>query len=866
MKIRRMIRSVPAVGLLLTLLASTPLAYGAARYGESNGPGSAVPATAQTNGLPAGNLIVVNGKTLTGPNSAPQQRGGRLFLPVAAIAAALGDAITSDPTARLVTVRRQNGIVCDFSALLNQVRENGSVTLTVSGTADLVFPPVVAELMLPVEIVSALLDVSVRRDEGQGQGQAIEITRGGAVAETVRAGARDARWELFQVEFDYNLNRYSSFASHNLSLRGTGRIGASRFTFLTDLTGGDGGGARPVNLHGGNFRLERPNGQTFVAGDLGTGTDLQFMSATVRGAAVDLPFGRFRVSAFGGRTISGIVALVPYPLIVVPGTGDPEPVKPRSPLAYDTNVFGASITLASPADGPNGSDLNFAAGAMHYAGPNRRGDLATASLRYGSRRTRLQADVAAGTFAGTNRDNDRVDGIGTALSVTGSFQLTDELIFQGRYVRVGANFLSVQNGLQDPITLAAGGLTWRPKQWLSASVNVSNATRPGAARDFNRFVTGTLNLTPSQRWPTIFFSHTGSGARQLRGASFTLASATKEFTRFRLFVNATRVKTFGRATVNAQSGVGFRVNETNMFEVSQGLGSNGMLNGSATWQLSGLFKQRLSLSGGLGYQRSATSSLRTTEQLSASLRLPRQTSIQISYLQSQTGPTLLLSTRGLLFSSRHAEQAVNGPVAAVAQYGAVYGRVYQDVNLNGRFDPDTDRPQAEVKVRVDGNRYVMTGADGIYHLDSVERGDHSVYIDLLSVRADLTMLDGAEQHVSLESARDSVVDFRLVRTGRVSGVVWQDLNGNGRVDDGEPMLGDIRVVTASGRDTLTDANGYFMIGDLPPGEHVVLLDEKTLPELTRSPAGSLTIKVQAGAETDDVLFPVTVIPAEVKRF
>jgi hypothetical protein len=850
-----------AAGLLLTLLASAQLVQAFARAGEGkNGPGpQPIPAAAPGNGQPSSTLIVVNGKPLTGPNSSAQQRGGRLFLPVAAIATALGDAIQSDPTARLVTVRRQNGIVADFSALLNQVRESGSVTLTVSNTADLVFPPAVEELMLPVEIVSTLLDVSVRRDEGQ----AIEIARGGAGAETVRAGTRDAKWELFQVDFDYNLNRYSSFSSHNLSLRGTGRIGANRFTFLTDLTGGAGITTRPVTLHGGNFRLERPNGQSFAAGDFGTGTELQFMSATVRGAAAELPLGPVRFNAFGGRTISGVVALLP--LNGVPIIGE-EPIKPRSPLAYDTNMLGASVTVGSSAASPNGQDLIFSGGAMHFSGPNRRGDLATGSLRYAAGRTRLQADLAAGTFAGISRDQVQVDGVDTALSVAGSFQVTDDLIAQGRYVRVGANFLSAQNGLQDPITLAAGGLTWKPKEWLTTSVSVSNATRPGLARDFNRYVTGTLNLTPGRRWPTIFFSHTGSSTPQLRNAAFTLASATKEFTRFRLFVNATRVKTFGPAALNAQTGVGFRVSESNTFEFSQGMGNNGLLNGSATWQMAGLFNRRLSLSGGLGYQRSGNSPFRTTEQLSASLRLPRQTAIQVSYLQSQTGPTLLLSTRGLLFSSRHAEQAVNGPVAAVAQYGAVTGRVYQDVNLNGRFDPDTDTPQADVKVRVDGTRYVMTSADGIYHLDSVERGDHAINLDLLSVRADLTMLDGAEQNVSLQSARDSVVDFRLVRTGRLSGVVWQDLNANGRVDDGEPLLSDIRVVTASGRDTLTDANGYFMIGDLPPGEYVVLIDEKTLPELTRSLTGSLTIKIQAGAETGDVLFPVTVIPAEVKRF
>ena len=82
-----------------------------------------------------------------------------------------------------------------------------------------------------------------------------------------------------------------------------------------------------------------------------------------------------------------------------------------------------------------------------------------------------------------------------------------------------------------------------------------------------------------------------------------------------------------------------------------------------------------------------------------------------------------------------------------------------------------------------------------------------------------------------------------MRTGRVSGVVWLDVNGNGTLDNGEQPLADVRVVTGNGRDTLTDANGCFLIGDLPPGEHVVLLDEKTLPEQTRSAYGSLWSKL-----------------------
>jgi hypothetical protein len=171
-----------------------------------------------------------------------------------------------------------------------------------------------------------------------------------------------------------------------------------------------------------------------------------------------------------------------------------------------------------------------------------------------------------------------------------------------------------------------------------------------------------------------------------------------------------------------------------------------------------------------------------------------------------------------------------------------------------------------VKVRVDGNRYVETDGAGRFKIDEVKAGGHNVYLDLLSVRADLTLLDGPQQAATLAPGRDRVVDFRLVRTGRVAGVVWFDQNENGVLDEGEQPLADVRLVAGGGRDTLTDANGSFVVGDLPPGEYALLLDEKTLPERTKSAAGSLTVKVVAGNETGGLKLAVIALPPEVKRF
>jgi hypothetical protein len=800
-------------------------------------------------------VIIVDERALAGPNSAAQLRGGRLFLPVATIANALGDTLSSDSTSRVVTIRRQNGTTAVFNAPLNEVRENGAVILTVSGTADLVFPPTPNELMLPAEIVSALLDVVVRRDESQ----AIVISRKGVQPANIRTGSKHAPWQVFQIEYDYNFSRYTTSGDHNLVLRGTGRVGDARLSFITNTSVGTPFTSSRANLLGGTVRLDRPNGQSFVGGEFGTGTDLEFLSAAVRGGLVQLPFDRVRLDFFGGQTTSGIFETL--------STARPNDVQPGPfstlNIRYDTRIFGALATTATHA--PRNSDFTYSAGAMHFGRSNRTGNTVTGGVKYVAGLNRFDADVAVGQFSGVNRDGTRINGSDFAVNLNGSYRLTDRLLVQARYAYVGPTFLSPQSGYHQPTNLTAAGLSWQPRSWVTATMSASSATTPGKSNLFNRYITATVSLAPENSMPSLFVSHTQSGTEQLRNSAFTLISATKKFQRMYLFVNGSRVKTFGDTALNMQVGGNIRINESNALEVSQSLGSRGLISGMATWRMSNLFHNHFGFSGGLGYTRSNSTALYMSPQFSAFLKLPRQSTVQFSYLRTQAGTTALLSLHGLFFSSKRAERAINGPLTELNSYAAVYGRVYQDVNLNGRFDPGVDQPQANARVRVDGNRYVVSDDSGNFRIDSVARGDHAVYLDLLSVRADLTLLDQTQQQITIESTRDVIVDFRVVRTGRISGLVWFDANENGRFDEGEQPLPDVRVVTGSGRDTLTNDKGYFIIGDLPPGEHILLLDEKTIPEQTKSGLGSQTIKVAAGNETS-TLFPVTTLPAQIKKF
>ena len=549
----------------------------------------------------------------------------------------------------------------------------------------------------------------------------------------------------------------------------------------------------------------------------------------------------------GGRVIAG--AVIQPGLITIP-----VPIAPRT--GFDTTVFGGFVEKEMS------REITLAGGVMWFSGPNRSGEFATATSSFNGKRLRMQADTAIGKF----RRFSSGSVLAAAVDVTATFQYSDDLAFQGRYTKISRNFLSPKNGYREPVELRAAGVNWSPRKWLVASLNGSTTTRPGELFSRGSYATAAVTITPSPGSPRFYISHSQASSQFAGSSAFTLITATKDFHRWRAFANATRVRAAHSTTMNLQLGSNFLISDTSSLEVSQSVGSRGSLNGQADWRMSGLFNGRLSFSAGARYSHAQNSSTEAFERVTASLNLPRQTSIQVSYTNGQQGGTLLLSIRGSLFKKHNSNTLLGSSVSEANSFGRIRGRVYQDVDLNGVFDAGTDKPLADVKVMVDASRYIVTDADGKYDFETVTPGGHAVSLDLLSVRADLTLLSGGQQNAALRPGKETSMDFRLVRTGRLHGRVWLDANANGKFDEGETPLADVRVVTEKGRDTL-HGRGRFLHDQRPGPGRAQRHDRRT--DASREDDRSLrstTIQVYPGRETGDVDLTVRERPAEVKHF
>ena len=159
----------------------------------------------------------------------------------------------------------------------------------------------------------------------------------------------------------------------------------------------------------------------------------------------------------------------------------------------------------------------------------------------------------------------------------------------------------------------------------------------------------------------------------------------------------------------------------------------------------------------------------------------------------------------------------------------------------------------------------VTDADGLYLFDGLPPGSYAVEFDVATIPAGWVVtvpdvdgnvsddLDSDADPVSgvtaatpfLESgaAPDLSLDMGIYLSVAVGDVVWEDINGDGLQDVGEPGIEGVGVtlyltgadgVADPATDTLvdvmvTDADGGYLFTDLDPGDYFVVFDVATLP-------------------------------------
>ncbi len=836
--------------------------------------------------------IFVTGRELP-PNVQAEVRGSQTLLPVVPIVRELGYAVSVDAAAGIVRVRRV-GVDAEFSKQTSEVRENGVTVTGVPFAAEINFAIPVENLLLPLEVIAPLLNVSiiVNNEKNSVKIESREI--GSTTTATNRS-----RVEVGGLEYNFNSIAYNGTYFQNFNLLSTGRIGSSIYRSNVNFIGGT--NARFLNFYGGNFTLQRKSGDEFQVGDLATATatELSLLNAPVRGASYTRPmFGeRGRLSLYGGRASgSGNQNFLSPGQIAVQRTA--------LTLPFDTTLVGGRFGFSPEKMNANSLSLKnmyFSVGTAWFSGFQHKGMMVDGTARYNSNRFSFQVEAAAGNFDSRTLNRQAIKGFGTGLILSGSYTPWRFLTLQARYDRFSPNFANpVRNNQFNNREAKSFGISVRPMRNLSFGGSYS------IGQDRNVFFTGNrvlgslrtetfgLNFAYDPNFsflPRFSISATKIKNPLVGDLTFINANFSRDFKNFRPYLNYIITKRSGATGHNFNFGTSVNAGKFGTFQVQQGFSIDktlflrqdlqcqlqielcpsiydprnqvGNLNGSVDWYPKEKLFKFLQFSAGGGYIKETIGTsfqFRTT----VGTNLPFRQSFQVSYFHTNYNDELRFSLSGPLnFWKSNKLSGREITDESLLTESKIRGRVYVDENGNRQYDAGVDIAVKGARINLDNGIEVVSDENGLYDLERIPPGEHQLAVNIEDIRANLVPANGLEQKLVILPRTVVNTAFRLVKSGSLSGRVWHDINQNGIYDFGEG-LPDIRLISSSGKDTYTDPDGSFLLSELPPGEQSVYIDERYQSPDLMIAKPNLRVEVQSGKETRDVIFVLKTKPREIK--
>ncbi len=183
-----------------------------------------------------------------------------------------------------------------------------------------------------------------------------------------------------------------------------------------------------------------------------------------------------------------------------------------------------------------------------------------------------------------------------------------------------------------------------------------------------------------------------------------------------------------------------------------------------------------------------------------------------------------------------------------ARCGKITGHKYEDLNGNGKLD--AGEPGVEGwAITLDGLKTVYTDANGYYQFTGLKCGS---YVVSECSRDGWTNTTPMIVLVHLDSNGCGTANFLNARCGKITGHKYEDLNGNGVLDAGEPGV-EGWAITLNGLKTVyTDASGYYQFTGLTCGNYVV--SECSRPGWFNTSPTSVSVHVDSnGCGTADFL-------------
>ena len=154
------------------------------------------------------------------------------------------------------------------------------------------------------------------------------------------------------------------------------------------------------------------------------------------------------------------------------------------------------------------------------------------------------------------------------------------------------------------------------------------------------------------------------------------------------------------------------------------------------------------------------------------------------------------------------------------------GRVFYDNNQNGKYD-EGEETVPGIGVELNDSIHSITWKNGIYVFRFMKPDIYTLRLDKGKLPAYLDVEN--EISIGLKNLQTKRFDIPLIKMSSITGFVFEDENKDGVRQIDEAGLKDI-IVRLKDTDvyTYTDANGYYILSNLPQGNYI--LEIPRMPE------------------------------------
>ncbi|MBM4165338.1 MAG: T9SS type A sorting domain-containing protein [Ignavibacteria bacterium] len=185
------------------------------------------------------------------------------------------------------------------------------------------------------------------------------------------------------------------------------------------------------------------------------------------------------------------------------------------------------------------------------------------------------------------------------------------------------------------------------------------------------------------------------------------------------------------------------------------------------------------------------------------------------------------------------------------QYGSVSGVVFTDTDGDGTNDAGENGLEGW-RVRLSGTRTdsTLTNANGNYSFGNLTAGNYTVSVVVQNGYVQTVPVSPSTFSISVQSGSSfSNKDFGEFQLATISGMKFNDLNGNGTKDGNETGISNwkIRLSGATSDSTFTNAGGDYSFGNLTAGNYTVSeASQNGWMQTAPSPLGTYSLSISSG--------------------